>query len=546
MQQQLASQEELSSHPNQRLAKKSSAGSPARDVLARYLSWLAADARHNQVANAPERLAKYRDLATHPVIVRGQPVRTFAPFHQQHSARQTLTPGQALALLALLLVIIGGGIVFRATMAVALMAVITLFYLGDLLLHLSLALRALAQPTEEQIADEVVHVLARANWPRYTILCPLYREATIMPQFAQAMLALDYPVDKLEILLVTEEDDAQTRTAIHALNLPDQFHLLTVPAGHPRTKPRACNFGLLHATGDYTVIYDAEDIPDPLQLKKAVLTFANHGPDLACVQAKLNFYNPSHNLLTRWFTAEYSSWFDLILPGLQRGQLPLPLGGTSNHFRTEILRLLGGWDAFNVTEDCEMGLRLHHYHLQVAMLDSTTYEEAPSHLNNWLRQRSRWIKGYLQTYLVHMRHPLRDLRQGRLNELLWLQVVLGSKTVILFVNPFMWLLLGVYLALRPIVGGVYAFLFPPPILYLASICFIFGNFFYLYTFLMGCLKRGHYGLIKWALAVPLYWALMSIAAFIALYKLIAKPHFWEKTLHGFHLHTPPQKQGGPR
>src|SRR5579885_3628001 len=221
MQQPYSSQEDRASSHIEPTVKQPSADASS-DILAHALSWLAADARHNQVANAPERLAKYRDLATHPVIVRGQPVRTFAPFHQQHSARQTLTPGQALALLALLLVIIGGGIVFRETMAVALMAGIPPFYLGHFLLPLSLALRALAQPTEEQIADEVVHVLARANWPRYTILCPLYREATIMPQFAQAMLALDYPVDKLEILLVTEEDDAQTRTAIHALNLPDQ------------------------------------------------------------------------------------------------------------------------------------------------------------------------------------------------------------------------------------------------------------------------------------------------------------------------------------
>src|SRR5262249_32598121 len=160
-----------------------------------------------------------------------------------------------------------------------------------------------------------------------------------------------------------EENDPRMREAIQAMGLPAHFTTLTVPAGTPQTKPRACNFGLLHSDGAYVVIYDAEDVPDPLQLKKAVLTFARHGPDLACVQAKLNFYNPEQNLLTRWFTAEYSSWFDLMLPALQQRQLPLPLGGTSNHFRPEILRALGAWDAFNVTEDCDLGLRLNRYRL---------------------------------------------------------------------------------------------------------------------------------------------------------------------------------------
>ena len=212
--------------------------------------------------------------------------------------------------------------------------------------------------TEEEIDASLVEALRGADWPSYTILCPLYREARIVPQFVRAMMHLDYPVEKLQILFLTEMDDSQTRNAIRALALPPHFQIVTVPEGTPRTKPRACNFGLMQATGQYLVIYDAEDIPEPTQLKKAVLTFANHGPDLGCVQAKLNFYNPHQNVLTRWFTAEYSLWFDLILPGLQRARLALPLGGTSNHFPTRTLRALGGWDAFNVTEDCDLGLRL--------------------------------------------------------------------------------------------------------------------------------------------------------------------------------------------
>src|SRR5205085_528524 len=266
------------------------------------------------------------------------------------------------------------------------------------------------------------------------------------------MSALSYPTEKLQILLLTEEDDAETRAAIRALCLPPHFKIVIVPEGLPRTKPRACNYGLMKATGQYIVIYDAEDIPEPLQLKKAVLTFANHGPDVACVQAKLNFYNPYQNLLTRLFTAEYSLWFDLILPGLQRLGFSIPLGGTSNHFQAQTLRALGGWDAFNVTEDCDLGLRLARYNLQTVVLNSVTYEEANSRLKNWIRQRSRWIKGYMQTYLVNMRQPFRYLHSGRMGDFLSLQLVVGGKTLVLFLNPLLLLLFGIYIFFRPVVG----------------------------------------------------------------------------------------------
>jgi predicted nucleic acid-binding Zn ribbon protein len=351
------------------------------------------------------------------------------------------------------------------------------------------------------------------------------------------MLALDYPTDKLQILLLVEEEDGETQRAIQGMQLPSYFELMIVPAGQPRTKPRACNYGLLHTTGDFVVIYDAEDIPESLQLKKAVLAFAHHGPDLACVQAKLNYYNTQQNLLTRWFTVEYSSWFDMTLPGLQKLGVSLPLGGTSNHFRTELLRRVGAWDVFNVTEDCDLGLRLGHYRLRTVMVDSTTYEEANSQVKNWLRQRSRWIKGYMQTYLVHMRHPVAYLHSGCLREFLSLQLAVGGKTAILFVNPLMWMLLAVYILFRMPVANAYHLLYPMPILYMATLCLIFGNFMYIYIHLLGCMKGRHYSLARWALLMPVYWALMSVAAYIALYQLVFKPHYWEKTLHGLHLRT---------
>src|SRR6185312_3160425 len=210
--------------------------------------------------------------------------------------------------------------------------------------------------------------------------------------------------------LVLEADDAETIAAAEAVREAG-FELVLVPEGVPRTKPKAANFALQFARGEYLVIYDAEDRPEPDQLLKAVAAFRAGPRTLACVQARLNFYNADHNWLTRMFALDYALWFDMLLPGLDRIGMPMPLGGTSNHFRTAILRDIGGWDAFNVTEDADIGIRLAQLGYRVSMLDSTTFEEAPLRFGVWLRQRSRWLKGYMQTWLVHMRDPVSLMRR---------------------------------------------------------------------------------------------------------------------------------------
>ncbi len=339
-----------------------------------YARWLHAYAVQSEAQNEHEELTSYVEAALEPVTVGGQQVVPFAPIRRYASARQTFTRPQLAALALLLALWLAGLYGFHLTALVVTVALITAVYVGDLLLTMLLAVRTLGDSPEIRIDDDLVRSLADAPWPRYTILCPLYKEAEIVPQFVQAMERMDYPVDRLQILFLTEESDAATRDAIAAMRLPSHFEIVTVPDGEPRTKPRACNYGLLRATGDFVVIYDAEDIPDPLQLKKAVLAFAQHGDDLACVQAKLNFYNPRQNILTRWFTTEYTLWFDLTLPGLQWARTALPLGGTSNHFRASLLRRVGAWDPFNVTEDCDLGLRLAEHRLHTVMLDSTTME----------------------------------------------------------------------------------------------------------------------------------------------------------------------------
>jgi len=500
-----------------------------------YATWLGRQAEHDRRHDNAKEINDYIQEAAKIVKVGEHEVAIFAPFRPKLSALQTFTTGQVVAFALIGLLWIAGVLVLRLEFLAAVVAVVTTLYFLNLLINFNLATRAFRNPPEEHISDDIVNALKDAEWPEYTILCPLYKEAQVVPQFVQAMRALDYPAEKLQILFLTEADDAGTRNAIRALSLPPHFKIVVVPDGKPRTKPRACNYGLMLAKGQYVVIYDAEDIPDSLQLKKAVLSFANHGTDVVCVQAKLNFYNIRQNLLTRWFTAEYSAWFDLILPGLQLANFSLPLGGTSNHFRTGSLRALGGWDAYNVTEDCDLGLRLKRYRMNTVILDSTTLEEANPQLKNWLRQRSRWIKGYMQTYLVHMRHPVEDFRRGRLYDLFSFQFVIGSGMAVLFLNPLMWILLGLYIVFGQAVVNVYHELFPGPILYMGAICLLFGNVFYIYLNLVACMKRKQYHLLPWILFIPGYWFLMSIAAMYALFELMVKPHYWQKTVHGLHL-----------
>lgn len=501
-----------------------------------YRAWLANDAVRNRVANSAAMMDEYQHMvAMSSIIVNEQEIVTFAPFRQQLSAFQTTTPKQRLFLWVVFALYILTLAFYSVTGLIVITAVTTTFYLVDLLICFLVSMSIFNQSAEEQIDEAIIHALAQADWPMYTILCPLYREAVVVPQFVNAMKALDYPREKLQILFLTEEDDATTREAIKALRLPAHFEILTVPDGQPRTKPRACNYGLCRTRGSYVVIFDAEDIPDPLQLKKAVLAFANSGPNTACVQAKLNFYNAQQNMLTRWFTAEYSSWFGTTLPGLQMLNVPLPLGGTSNHFRTDILRTVGAWDPFNVTEDCDLGLRLGHHGMKTVVLDSITLEEANSQYKNWMRQRSRWIKGYMQTYLVYMRNPLDYLRKGQIRHFLSLQFIIGGKTAILLINPLMWILLLIYIIFHTWVNNAYRNLYPTPVLYMAAFCLIFGNILYIYTHLIGCMKQRHYSLVKSTLLIPIYWAMASGAAYIALYQLIIKPHYWEKTLHGLFL-----------
>ena len=443
-------------------------------------------------------------------------------------AYRVVSGGQK-AFISVVLVLLAIGFVWSPrNTGIALVGIASVFYLVTSAYKFRLTYKALGHGFEVETTDEELAALDERRLPVYSILVPLYKEAQVLPALVTALEGLDYPHTRLDILLLCEEDDEESILAIEAMNLPPHFRLVVVPDAQPKTKPKACNYGLLLARGDVTVIFDAEDRPDSDQLKKVIVAFSKSDPNVTCVQAKLNYYNPEQNLLTRWFTTECSMWFELLLPGLDADGAPIPLGGTSNHFITARLRDLGAWDPYNVTEDADLGIRLHKAGYRTAIVDSTTLEEANSELKNWIRQRSRWIKGYLQTYLVHMRHPFKLFRASGFSGFVSFQMLVGG-TFVFLLNPIFWALTTIFFATQ---AGFIQAVFPTFVFYLAASMLFVGNFVFLYLNVAGAIQRGLYGLAKYALLTPLYWGLMSVAAWKGAWQLVTNPFYWEKTTHG--------------
>jgi cellulose synthase/poly-beta-1,6-N-acetylglucosamine synthase-like glycosyltransferase len=286
---------------------------------------------------------------------------------------------------------------------------------------------------------------------------------------------------------------------------------------------------LIRADGEHIVIYDAEDNPDSDQLKKAVIAFQKVGEECVCLQSHLNFYNSKDNMLTRWFTLEYSYWFDNYLLGLSEIDAPIPLGGTSNHFRTEQLRQLGSWDPYNVTEDADLGIRISRKKFETTMLNSYTLEEANNKLWNWVRQRSRWFKGYIQTYLVHMRQPKKTLNKLGWKKFSLFQLTFGGNILLPLINPALWIITILSILFPNILNYL---LFSNWIVSTSLFNLICGNLIHILLYMSPVFTKKKYSTIFTALSMPIYWILISFGAWRGLIQLITKPHYWEKTMHG--------------
>ena len=422
--------------------------------------------------------------------------------------------------------------------AKAFVLISTLFYALHAIYKLSLVRLSVAADSEIRIEPSELAALLDEDLPVYSIMVPMYRERESVAHLVESLRGLDYPPDKMDVQLLLEEDDDETRAAVAAITLPAGCRATLVPASQPRTKPKACNVGLDFARGKYLVIYDAEDRPEPDQLKKAVIGFERAGSRVICLQSRLNFYNPRQNLMTRLFTAEYSAWFDLSLPGLSAARAVIPLGGTSNHFVTGKLRELLGWDAFNVTEDCDLGIRIQRAGYVTRMLLTTTWEEACSRLRFWIPQRTRWIKGYIQTYLVHMRNPLLLWRELGWRRFLHFQIVVGGSVFATLLNPLFWFLATLWFLLRI---EALTSLFPGPVFALGVTCLFAGNFAFVYMGAIGCYRRRYWDLVKYALLAPGYWIMMSYSGWRAFFQFFSDPFKWEKTRHGLCTQTDESK-----
>lgn len=433
---------------------------------------------------------------------------------------------------------------FAAPYAVAptLTGVIAAFYLVSSIDRNYLLLRGIRSSAMISISDEEALALTDDELPTYTVLLPVYHEPSIVANLLNGVGRLDYPRDKLEILLLVEEDDLPTQMSLLGANLTS-VTVVIVPHSMPKTKPKACNYGMATPghRGELMTIYDAEDIPDPLQLRRAVAAFRQVPADVGCLQARLGYFNERQNLLTRFFSLEYDQWFGVVLPAVERARCVVPLGGTSNHMRTEVWREIGGWDEYNVTEDADLGVRLARCGYRTRILDSVTLEEANSDVVNWIRQRSRWYKGYLQTTLVHLRNPAALRREIGLKGTWRFINMTGGVPLTAACNLVFWFILATWMLGRP--HQVEA-VFPPVTYYVCLILLLIGAPMSIFVgFVVAqALGKPH---LWWAAAlVPLYWFLQSIAAVKAIYQLVVKPCFWEKTVHGLsNDHTAPEPTG---
>ena len=410
--------------------------------------------------------------------------------------------------------------------AITIGALLTLFFAT--LLKIAAALAALRRPAPEPPPPLI------ARLPTVSVVVALYHESSIAARLVRRLDRLDYPRELLDIVLVVEEDDRLTRSALNAADLPPWMRVVVAPFGPLKTKPRALNFALDACRGQIIGVYDAEDAPAPDQIRQMVTRFYQRGAEVACLQGVLDFYNPNTNWLSRCFTLEYAAWFRIVLPGLARLGFAIPLGGTTLFFRRAALEALGGWDAHNVTEDADLGMRLARHGYRTELIDSVTEEEANCRVLPWIRQRSRWLKGYMVTYAVHMRDPALLWRQLGAWKFIGFQAFFLTTLSQFLLAPVLWSFWLVALGLpHPVADAL-----PPPLrLALMGLFLVTEAVLLVVTLIALRLTPARINPL-WALMLHLYFPLAALASYKAAWELINRPFYWDKTRHG--LFDPPE------
>lgn len=455
-------------------------------------------------------------------------VRGLRHLDPELSAAGAISLWQLVALLIGIGLLIGGSIVAPAATRTALMVCITVpFFLVVLFRVTALVI---AMRGNGPLKRDSARPRTDSELPVYSVMVPLFREFEILPDLIEALSRIDYPAAKLDCILVLEASDRQTIALARKLALPAFMRIIVVPDCAPRTKPKALNYAMQLARGEFIAVYDAEDVPDPLQLRKAVAAFDAGGEKVVCVQASLAIQNARESWLTRQFALEYAALFEGLLPALTRYRLPVPLGGTSNHFRRDFLEAIGGWDPYNVTEDADLGMRIARAHGQIVMIRSTTWEEAPTRLRPWIGQRTRWLKGWMQTYLVHMRSPSRLWRELGFVDFAAFQALMGGVLLSSLFHPLFYLLIAWELWTGDFLATSGALL-DQGFLVLAGFNMIAGYVSAMALAAIATMRNGRSRLSPYVLLMPIYWLLISFAAWRAMVQLAVAPHFWEKTEH---------------
>lgn len=367
-----------------------------------------------------------------------------------------------------------------------------------------------------------------ARLPTVSLMVALYRESDIAPRLVARLGKLDYPQHLLDVLLVVEAEDHQTRAALDRADLPPWMRMVLVPEGSVKTKPRALNFALDHCRGSIVGVYDAEDAPEPDQIRKVVERFHARGPQVACLQGRLDFYNPRVNWFSRGFTIEYAAWFRLFLPGIARLGLAVPLGGTTLFFRRAVLEELGRWDAHNVTEDADLGIRIARRGYRTELIDTTTFEEANCRPRSWVKQRSRWIKGFMMTWLTHMRDPALLWRELGPRKFLGFQLLLAGSVLQALLAPVLWSFwlvpFGLHHPAADLLGPTGFGLLWKLFLTVEVITIGFG--------IAGLRRTAHRLSPLWVPTLTLYYPLATAAAYKAAWEMLTQPFYWDKTTHG--------------
>ncbi len=471
-----------------------------------------------------------------PRVDRGrlQPLHTV---HARFVAKPLMTGGQAITLATLVLAVAIAGLLAPAATAWLAAAGLSIALLG---LAATRFAAAAHRPADDRhlagaFADD-------QSLPVTSILIPLLHEAAVVPQLVKALVALDYPADKLDIQFLVEESDGETLAALCDVHrtLPSAT-VTIVPDGRPRTKPRALNVGLKRARGSLVAVFDAEDRPEPDQLRKAAAAFAHAPPAVAAVQARLVVDHADERWITRMFAIEYAAQFDGIVPMMSDHGWFFLLGGTSNHFRRDALVAVGGWDPFNVTEDADLAVRLRRAGYLIRAIDSATFEEAPVTVAAWRKQRTRWFKGWMQTWLVHNRDPVRLVREMGVRDAVLFHTLVVGAFLAVAAHPVFLAILALYAA-GALPTTVAATLHDALAVLASALVFVAG---YGATFWLGARAIARRGLKVPRLAVltlPAYWALMALALLSAAVELFVRPHYWAKTRHGVARRRPAAAQ----